>query len=133
VAAAIASLKDAQVVAERKQVNTMVRQQTFDWLKQQGYSFVPSESNCFMLDTKRPAKEVIEAMSAHNVFIGRVFPAWPTHVRITVGTRAEMTEFQAAFQKVMTNATSAGYLPVRRLRVRSEDGQLRPMTDGDYS
>ena len=133
VAAAIASLKDAQVVGERKQVNTLVRQQTFDWLKQQGYSFVPSEANHFMVDAKRPAKEVIEAMSARNVFIGRVFPAWPTHVRITVGTRAEMTEFQTAFQKVLTNATSAGYTPARKLRMRSEDGQMRPMTDGDYS
>jgi len=130
VAAAIASLKDGQVVADRKQVNTMIRQQTFDWLSRGGYSFVPSESNCFMLETKRPAKEVIEAMSARNVFIGRIFPAWPTHVRITVGTQTEMTEFQSAFQKVMTNAATAGYAPLKR-RHRSEDGQMWPMTDGD--
>ncbi len=54
-----------------------------------------------MLDTKRPAKEVIEAMKARNVFIGRAWPAWPTHVRITVGTKSEMEKFQAAFQEVM--------------------------------
>ena len=54
-----------------------------------------------MLDTKRPGKEVREAMAKENVLIGRVWPVMPTCVRITVGTQAEMERFQAAFQKVM--------------------------------
>jgi len=54
-----------------------------------------------MLDTKRPTKEIIEAMAARNVFIGRAWPVWPTHVRITVGTKAEMEKFQAVFREVM--------------------------------
>jgi hypothetical protein len=40
-------------------------------------------------------------MAARNVFIGRAWPIWPTHVRITVGTKPEMDKFQAAFQAVM--------------------------------
>jgi hypothetical protein len=40
-------------------------------------------------------------MAARNVFIGRAWPAWPTHVRITVGTKSEMEKFQVAFQEVM--------------------------------
>jgi histidinol-phosphate aminotransferase len=59
-----------------------------------------------MLDTKRPGKEVIEAMARQHVSIGRIWPLWPTYVRITVGTRAEMDRFQVAFQKVMTGATA---------------------------
>ncbi len=101
VAAALVSLDDATVVPERKRINATVRSETFAWLDRNGYSYVPSVSNCFMLDTKRPAKEVIEAMKARNVFIGRAWPAWPTHVRITVGTKSEMGKFQAAFQEVM--------------------------------
>jgi histidinol-phosphate aminotransferase len=54
-----------------------------------------------MLDTKRPGKEVREAMAKENVLIGRVWPLMPTYVRITVGTQTEMERFQAAFQKVM--------------------------------
>ena len=54
-----------------------------------------------MLDTKRPAKEVIAAMAQQNVFIGRIWPVMPTYTRITVGTREEMDHFQVAFQKVM--------------------------------
>jgi histidinol-phosphate/aromatic aminotransferase/cobyric acid decarboxylase-like protein len=36
-----------------------------------------------------------------SFFIGRAWPAWPTHVRTTVGTKSEMEWFQAAFQEVM--------------------------------
>jgi histidinol-phosphate aminotransferase len=101
VAAATASLKHAELVGERKRINTAVREQTFAWLHRNGYSYTPSQSNCFMLETKRPAKEIIDAMAAQNVFIGRIWPVWPTQVRITVGTRDEMERFQAAFKKVM--------------------------------
>jgi histidinol-phosphate aminotransferase len=101
VAAALTSLDDSTVVPERKRINAAVRSEIFAWLDSNGYSYVPSVSNCFMLDTKRPAKEVIEAMAARNVFIGRAWPVWQTHVRITVGTKLEMEKFQTAFQEVM--------------------------------
>jgi histidinol-phosphate aminotransferase len=107
VAAATASLKDPNLVPERKRINAGVRAATFDWLSRNGYAFVPSQSNCFMLDAKRPAKEVIAAMAAQNVFIGRPWPVWPTHVRITVGTQSEMERFQEAFQHVMANPGAA--------------------------
>jgi len=101
VAAATASLKDPQLVPARRRINATIRQQTFQWLDRNGYSYIPSESNCFLLDTKRPGKEVREAMAKENVMIGRVWPSMPTCVRITVGTEEEMSHFQSAFQKVM--------------------------------
>ncbi len=128
VAAATASLKHEHLVSERKQLNAAIRQKTFDWLASQGYSYVPSQSNCFMLDTKRPAKEVIDAMAKRNVYIGRPWPIWPTHVRITVGTQPEMEAFQAAFQSVMKNSTTTGYAtsPSFRTRRSYPDGQSWP-------
>ena len=107
VAAAMASLKDPRLVPERKHVNTTVREATFEWLGKNGYSFVPSQSNCFMLDAKRPAKEVIAAMQERNVFIGRPWPIWPTHVRITVGTQNEMERFQEVWHQVMSTGAVA--------------------------
>ena len=101
VVAATASLNDSGLVAERRRINSTIRQQTFQWLDRNGYSYIPSESNCFMLDTKRPGKEVREAMAKENVLIGRTWPIMPTYVRITVGTQEEMERFQTAFQKVM--------------------------------
>lgn len=107
VAAASASLKDTQLVPERRRINTNIRQQTFEWLAQNGYSYIPSQSNCFMLDAKRPAREMIAAMARQNIYIGRVWPIWPTHVRITVGTGDEMARFQSAFKHIMSGAKSA--------------------------
>ena len=101
VAAATASLKDPQLVPERRRINATIRQQTFQWLDRNGYMYIPSESNCFMLDTKRPGQEVRDAMAKDKVMIGRVWPSMPTWVRITVGTADEMEHFQAALQKVM--------------------------------
>jgi histidinol-phosphate aminotransferase len=112
VAAATASLKDPRIVPDRRRINSTIREATFQWLSKSGYSFVPSQSNCFMLDAKRPAKEVIAAMAAQNVFIGRQWPVWPTHVRVTVGTQPEMERFQEAFQRVMSGAAvSARHVP----------------------
>jgi histidinol-phosphate aminotransferase len=101
VAAALTSLDQPSVVPERKRINASIRSETFAWLDRNGYSYVPSASNCFMLDTKRPAKDMIEAMAARNVFIGRAWPVWPTHVRITVGTKPDMEKFQIVFREVM--------------------------------
>jgi histidinol-phosphate aminotransferase len=105
--AASASLKDAQLVPERKRINARIRGEVFAWLDRNGYSYVPSESNCFMLDTKRPAKAAIDAMAKQNIFIGRIWPVWPTYARITVGTAPEMEQFQTAWQKVMSGAVTA--------------------------
>jgi histidinol-phosphate aminotransferase len=113
VVAASASLKDPGLIPERKRINASIRQETFQWLDRNGYSYTPSESNCFLLDTKRPGKEVIDAMALQNVFIGRIWPVMPTCVRITVGTHEEMQQFQAAYQKVMRGTTAFSLRPAR--------------------
>jgi histidinol-phosphate aminotransferase len=120
VAAASASLKDPQLVSERKRINSAIREETFQWLERNGYSYIPSQSNCFMVETKRPAQEIIAAMAAQKVFIGRVFPALPTHVRVTVGTHDEMQLFQTAFKKVMDGTVKEARKvarPLGRIRI----------------
>ena len=126
VAAASASLKDTQLVAERKRINAEIREETFQWLDRNGYSYIPSVSNCFMLDTKRPAKEVIAAMAQQNVFIGRIWPLMPTYTRITVGTREEMNQFQVALQKVMKGSVVGGLRRKDEPPLRHIDGFILP-------
>jgi histidinol-phosphate aminotransferase len=123
VAAASASLQDPQLVGERKRINAEIRGETFQWLDRNGYSYIPSVSNCFMLDTKRPAKEVIAAMVQQNVFIGRIWPLMPTYARITVGTREEMNQFQVALQKVMKGTAVVGKV---QPDLRTIDGFILP-------
>ncbi len=98
---ATASLKAQGLVEERRKINKDVRDGVFDFLAKRNFSFIPSESNKFMLDVKRPGQQVAQALAAEKVYIGRVWPCWPTHVRVTVGTPEEMGKFQAALLKVM--------------------------------
>ena len=107
VAAAIASLRDDKLVAERKKINADARAETFEWLTKNGYSFVPSQSNCFMLDTRRNGNAVKDAMQQRGVYVGRVWPSWPSYVRVTVGTPTEMTAFCSAFKQVADAPVSA--------------------------
>ena len=122
-AAAKASLIEPNLVAERKKLIGDVRNETFAWLKANNFKFTPSESNCFMLETGRPGKEVMAGMAKQDIYIGRIWPAWPTQVRITVGTRPEMLAFRGAFQQVM-NSNTAGLVPPPMPRKLAE----RPFT-----
>ena len=99
--AATCSLKDKALIPTRKKINADIRNETLGWMANNNYSFVPSESNCFMVDVKRPGGDFIAAMEKKNVYIGRVWPVWPTHVRVTVGTRPDMEAFAKAFKEVM--------------------------------
>ena len=110
VVAAKASLLDADLVPTRKKAIGDIRMQTLAWLKSEGYATTPSESNCFMLDVRRPGKEVQAALAAKEMFVGRIWPAWPNSLRVTVGTADEMAAFRKSFSEVMSSST-AGLKP----------------------
>jgi histidinol-phosphate/aromatic aminotransferase/cobyric acid decarboxylase-like protein len=38
-------------------------------------------------------------MTKEKIYIGRVWPVWPTWVRVTVGTKEEMAKFKTACLK----------------------------------
>jgi histidinol-phosphate aminotransferase len=99
-AGAVASINTKGLVEERRKIITDIREDTFAFLSKQNTPFIPSQANHFMMDVKRPGGEVIEALQDQKVYIGRVWPIWPTHVRVTVGTRDEMEKFKAAYLKV---------------------------------
>ena len=100
-AAASASLLQKNLIPERRKLIGQVRVDTLEFLEKHKFKVVPSESNCFMVDVKQPGNNIVTAMRKEKVYIGRVWPAWPTYVRVTVGTADEMKKFQAAFVKVM--------------------------------
>ena len=98
--AANSSLKVKTLVPERRKVIGDIRNDTFDFLTSKNVDFIPSESNCFMINVKRPGKEFYAAMAKQDVYIGRVWPVWPNHVRVTVGSKQDMAKFKDAFMKV---------------------------------
>ena len=100
-AAASASLEVKNLVPERRKIIGAVREDTLAFLDKHNFKHPPSVSNCFMVETGRPGMEVIEALRKEKVYIGRVWPSWPTYVRVSIGTQEEMNKFEAAFLKVM--------------------------------
>jgi histidinol-phosphate aminotransferase len=98
---ATASLKSKNLVPDRRKLIKDVREDVFAFLQKSNISFVPSVSNCFMLDAKMPARRLVTAMQKEKVYIGRVWPAWPTYARVSVGAREEMAKFKTALVKVM--------------------------------
>ena len=99
---ATASLKVSKtLVPQRRKIIADIREDVCSWLAAKNIRFVPSVSNKVMIDTRRPGRQVFEAMLREKVLIGRTWPSWPTYVRVTIGTRDEMEKFKAAFAKVM--------------------------------
>jgi histidinol-phosphate/aromatic aminotransferase/cobyric acid decarboxylase-like protein len=100
-AAATASLKSKTVVPERRKIIGAVREDVLSFLDKHNFKYVPSVSNKFMVDVKRPGLEIKDAMEKEKVYIGRVWKSWPTYVRVSIGTQEEMNKFKTAFLKVM--------------------------------
>jgi histidinol-phosphate aminotransferase len=100
-AAATASLQEKGLVAERRKIVADIRDDLLAWLEKSGHAFVPSEANMVMIDVKRPGREFAQAMLTRKVAVGRSWPSMPNHVRVTIGTRDEMTKFKVACESVM--------------------------------
>jgi histidinol-phosphate aminotransferase len=101
-AAARVSLLDEALVPTRRKIVGDTRRETISWLKASGYRVIgESQTNHFLLDTRRDGRAVAAAMKAHNVYIGPSWDIWPTAVRVSVGTPEEMATFRTVFQTVM--------------------------------
>ena len=99
--AATTSLSDAEQVTNGRKTNAEARTFTLRALEEKGFKSIPSEANFIMFDIKRPVVPVIQAMRERNVQVGRLFPALPNHMRLTIGKKAEMEGFVSAFREVM--------------------------------
>jgi histidinol-phosphate aminotransferase len=98
--AAIANLNDPDQVANGRRLNSEARAFVIGELDKGGYKQIPSQANFIMFDVKRPLVPLIQAMKQRNVHVGRLFPALPNHMRLTIGKKTEMEAFLAAFRQV---------------------------------
>lgn len=95
-----ASLQVKTLIPQRRKMMKDIRNDVFSFLDKNKFQFIPSDSNCFMLNAGRPGAELVKAMAAEKIFIGRVWPAMPAYARVTVGTQDEMDKFKSALLKV---------------------------------
>src|SRR5256714_3239385 len=100
-AAASASLDDVDQVSNGKKMNDDARKFTLTELEKMGLKSIPSQANFIMFDCKKPVVPIIKAMKDNNVAVGRLFPAYPNHMRLTIGKQSEMESFVSAFKQVM--------------------------------
>lgn len=102
--AAGASLADGEHVSKGRALNTETRAFTIGELEKMGYESIPSQANFVMVDLKRPIVPIRNSLMQRKINVGRLFPALPNHLRLTIGKKAEMEAFLAAFREVMTPA-----------------------------
>jgi len=99
-AAASASLEDPDQVPNGQRLNKEAKSFTIHELEKLGYKTIPSQANFIMFDCKRPVVPLIQAMKESNVHVGRLFPALPNHMRVTIGKSSEMESFVSVFHQV---------------------------------
>ena len=99
-AAAIASLNDVDQVTNGKYLTSEAKIFTVTELDKLGYKTIPSQANFIMFDCKRPVVPLIAAMKQRNVQVGRLFPALPNHMRLTIGKKSEMEAFLSTLREV---------------------------------
>jgi len=99
--AAIASLNDPEQVPNGHRLNAETKQFVIDEIGRLGYTNIPSQANFVMIDVRRPVQPLIKALRDRSVQVGRLFPALPTHMRVTIGKQSEMQTFMAAFREVV--------------------------------
>jgi histidinol-phosphate aminotransferase len=100
-AAASASLDDPDQVPNGQRLISEAKAFTIGELDKLGYKTIPSQANFVMFDCKRPVVPLIQALKQRNVEVGRLFPALPNYMRLTIGKRSEMESFLNAFKQVM--------------------------------
>ena len=99
-AAASASIDNVDQVTNGRRLNSEAKTFVTAQLDKMGYKQIPSEANFIMVDVKHPVVPLIQALKERNVHVGRLFPALPNHMRLTIGKKSEMEAFLAAFRQV---------------------------------
>jgi histidinol-phosphate aminotransferase len=99
--AALASVKDEDHVTRGRKLNAEVKKSVCAELDSLGYRYIPSHANFMMIDLRREVRPVISGLRTRGVEVGRLFPALPNFMRVTIGTSAEMKAFLGAFKEVM--------------------------------
>jgi len=100
-AAAHAALGETDIIAARKRGNEERRADLMRFLDAHGFRYTPSVANHLMVDARLPTLQVIDGLKQRNVYIGRPWPAWPTHVRVSIGSAPDMERFKSAFLAVV--------------------------------
>lgn len=100
-AAARASIADTAHVERNRRRNTATREELVERLDKLGLSTIPSHANFVMVDIGTDVRPVIAGLRDREVRVGRLFPALPTHLRVTIGKPQEMERFVDGLRRAL--------------------------------
>jgi histidinol-phosphate aminotransferase len=99
-ATALAGLNDTAGLAAAMKRNAADLAEFLRQAEQRNVKTIPAYGNFAMIDTGRPIRDVISYFRQKNIAIGRPFPPYETHARISFGKPAEMSAFWSAWDRM---------------------------------
>jgi len=93
--------QDESVLAAERARNKAVREFTRSFFHDAGFEDTASQTNFLFVNVKRPIQEFAAACKQDGVRVGRPFPPFENHARISLGTMEEMKKATAIFAKIL--------------------------------
>jgi histidinol-phosphate aminotransferase len=101
-AAAAAALDDRDHLSKTISLNQRGLEQLSRAFTARGLRFIPSVGNFITVDVERPAAPIFEALLRQGVIVRPVANyGLPHHLRITVGTEQQISQFLSALDRVL--------------------------------
>jgi histidinol-phosphate aminotransferase len=107
-AAVLAALErdqsDPSYIPNEGKRNAEARSFTLKWFADRGYKATDAQTNFTFVDVAMPVEEFQAGCAKEGILVGRPFPPYWTHCRISIGTMAEMQRAVQVFDKVLSAA-----------------------------
>ena len=97
----VAAMEDDAATNRILTHNRHWREKTIDDLEGLGFECIPSQTNFFMVNLRRPVAPVRQAFRERGVAVGRDFPPMLDHLRVSIGNEEEMGRFMNAFEDIL--------------------------------
>lgn len=98
---ALAALADQEYVQECRRLNSAGIVQLEGEFKRLGLFSFPAHGNFIMVDVRKPAVDVFEALLRQGVIVRAGHQLYPTYIRVTVGSTEQNKAFIAALEQVL--------------------------------
>jgi histidinol-phosphate aminotransferase len=100
-AAALAALQDEEFISHCREANKVGLAYFNSSFAELGLEAFPAYGNFIMVDVKRSAQEVFDALLRKGIIVRAGHKLYPTHIRITVGSQEQNEKVIAALTAVL--------------------------------
>ncbi len=100
-AAALAALEDQEFIDRCREANKQGLVTLRAAFERLGLPAFPAYGNFIMVDVKRPAQDVFQALLRKGVIVRAGHKHYPTHIRITVGSAEQNAKVISALEEVL--------------------------------